>query len=187
MARGQDLDNFLTPGVFDCNSASVASTLLHRPTAVTTGFRLIVSQSGYGAMSYGTQIIIIGSGVGYPREFRRVYNGTPPNGTWSDWVQTPTRAEMDASRFSASIGTTGNDTFTVPNNYRGVLYVIDSSASRCGEYILYSTGGGVVGVKAISEANETTIDVSVLNKITITASTGSRRVLFISAANMISM
>lgn len=98
ITSGQDLDSFLTPGVFDCASSSIASSLLHCPTDVTTGFRLIVTQSGYGTSSYAVQIILMGSGsVGTPREYRRAYvGGSPPNGTWSNWEKTPTRAEMDA-------------------------------------------------------------------------------------------
>lgn len=107
MTSGQDLDNFLTPGVYDCSSASIASSLLHRPAQVNSGFRLIVSQSGYGSSAFTIQIILIASGSsGQQREFRRAYLGTPPNGTWSAWVQLPTRAEMDNTIKSSGTGHT---------------------------------------------------------------------------------
>lgn len=65
-------------------------------------------------------------------------------------------------------------TFTFSNNYRGVMWIADSSPANCGEYMIYTTGGGVVGQKAISSASNVTLDTSVANKITIAPAAGSR-------------
>lgn len=83
ISSNSDLNNFKTPGIYDCNSSSVASSLVNCP--ISTGFRLIVTQTGYGSFSYGTQIIMAASGVAYPREFRRILLGAADTNTWSEW------------------------------------------------------------------------------------------------------
>ena len=186
MTSGQDLDSFLTPGVYDCNSESIASTLLHCP--VTKGFRLIATMTGYGTSSYMVQFIVMASGVGYPRVFMRGYIGTPPNGSWTDWELMPRRAEMDAvtsamnniSFISENIDA-GTVTYNVPVSYRGILYVLDSSVNRNGMYIVTSTGSGAVSMKDISVATEIEFDTSTAYKLSITVPTGSRRIVVMNA------
>ena len=56
----------------------------------------------------------------------------------------------------------------VPNNYRGVLVTVDSTGTRNGAYIIYATGGGVIGVEKILEATGLTIT-KTTNNLAITS------------------
>lgn len=93
-----DLDTYRIPGIYDCNSGSVAATLEHCP--VTTGFRLIVETTGYGFMAFGFQTILLGSAAASSiggRVYRRVLSGaSPATSTWGEWKELPTRSELDA-------------------------------------------------------------------------------------------
>ncbi len=86
----------------------------------------------------------------------------------------------DITFLKSAVDTAGK-TFTLPASYRGLLFVFDSNRARNGMYMVSTTGAGVTDYKAISEANDITIDASVSNKITLTAATGSRVILFINA------
>lgn len=130
-----DLDTYRAPGIYDCNSGSVAVTLEHCP--VTTGFRLIVETVGYGSMAYGFQTILLGSGAAAlsvgGRVYRRVLNGaTPATSAWGEWKELPTRSEVDANTaaitelndnlYNANLGTIINNnddlnTYTKPGTY----------------------------------------------------------------------
>lgn len=78
----------------------------------------------------------------------------------------------------ASVGTTAK-TFTLGGNYRGTLFVYDSGPQRNGVYNVFSTGSGVVDIKPISVASDITIDTSVVSKISLTATSGTRVVAFL--------
>ena len=65
--------------------------------------------------------------------------------------------------------------FTIPSGYRGILAVTDSTQNRNGLYILFSTGGGVVGYKPIQSAEDFTL-ITATNKLTITLSAGTRTI-----------
>lgn len=79
-----------------------------------------------------------------------------------------------------SVPATGT-TFNLPNNYRGTMYIYDSSASNNGMYMVYATASGVVNYKAVSTASNITINIDTANKITVTPTSGSKVVLFINA------
>lgn len=78
-------------------------------------------------------------------------------------------------------------TFTLSSNYRGTMFIYDSTAGNNGEYIVYSSGTGAVNTKPISAANGVTIDTSVSYRIKITSSSGTRMVAFITAQGSISV
>ena len=82
ISRDDDLNNYTTPGVYNCSSATVAATLSNKPSAVTTGFKMVAVPAGYGQfVSYGLQIILMGSGSIVPR----IYLRSSLNGSWSSW------------------------------------------------------------------------------------------------------
>lgn len=112
-----------------------------------------------------------------------VYNRSRnTSGTWGSWVKVPTRAEVDALNnfFTKVINVTTSTTFTLPNNYRGTMYIHDSGSATCGEYMVAATAAGNVTYKAISAANNITLS-DATNKLTVTPTSGSRVVLFINA------
>lgn len=59
-------------------------------------------------------------------------------------------------------------TITLPGSYRGILYVLDSDVAKCGEYIVFATGAGVVSYKTVAAANSLTLTAST-NRLVITA------------------
>jgi len=65
------------------------------------------------------------------------------------------------------------------NNYRGTLFVYDSSPQRNGVYNVFSTTAGVVDIKPISAAIDLTIDTSVASKISLATASGTRVVAFL--------
>lgn len=91
--------------------------------------------------------------------------------------------ELSIASFTKGTANSGGLTFNLPNNYRGVLYIVDSSAANCGEYFVFTSSGGVVSTKAISAASNLTINTSTNNKITFTPSAGTRLLLFINIQN----
>lgn len=109
---------------------------------------------------------------------------------WSAWAKEPTRAEVDALDSNQTkvrdVGVAGK-TFTIPNNYRGTLFIHDSTPARNGIYMIYCASTGGVGYKAISSATEVTLDVSTVNKLKITTSVGSRAVMFLNAQYVVTV
>lgn len=97
------------------------------------------------------------------------------------------RAITGSITFLRQIADTPGATFTLSANYRGTMFIYDSTAGNNGEYIVFSSGSGAVNTKIISAANGVTIDTSVSYKIKITPSSGSRMVVFITAQGSISV
>lgn len=90
----------------------------------------------------------------------------------------PDSAAIDVHNLSSAT------TYSVSSGYRGVFWIIDSNAAKCGMYFLWSYTSGGVDIKAISAASNITINTSTANKITFTPDSGSRQLLFISANGM---
>ena len=91
---------------------------------------------------------------------------------------------MSGISFTKFYAEAGGRTVNIPNNYRGVLYITDSNNTRCGEYIVFATGTGIVNTKAVSTASDITIDNSVSNKLTLSPASGSRWCLLINVSNV---
>lgn len=70
-------------------------------------------------------------------------------------------------------------TITVPNNYRGLLIITNTTANDNGMYIITTTGTGVLITKAISAASNITIDTSTANSLKLTPSSGTRTICLI--------
>lgn len=85
---GDSLNDYTESGVYNCTSASIAQTLTGKPSAITTGFKLVCMTAGYNSIiAYGLQIIFAGSGTGTPRIFVR---SGKTGGDWSQWYQVST-------------------------------------------------------------------------------------------------
>jgi hypothetical protein len=76
----------------------------------------------------------------------------------------------------------GTTKFTIADNYRGILFITDSAGVRCGQYIVYATGGGTVGYKEVSAASGITFG-SGTRELTLSIDSGTRTILFITIAN----
>jgi len=87
--------------------------------------------------------------------------------------------QLTGISFKKVTAVTSGTTVNIPNNYRGIIWVIDSNTTNCGEYIIFSTGSGVMGSKAVLAASNLTIDTSVNNKIKFTPASGTRVILFL--------
>ena len=64
--------------------------------------------------------------------------------------------------------------FVIPNNYRGIVTVHDSNENRNGLYMVFATGNGVIGVKAVSTASDITVVTSYANRVRLNPTSGSR-------------
>ena len=92
-----------------------------------------------------------------------------------------TKNLTDAGIYKTSFSTAKS--ITIPNSYRGVMYVIDTTNANCGEYILYSNTSGGVTAYALHTASGITITTST-NTLTITPSAGTKTILILSASNL---
>lgn len=101
---------------------------------------------------------------------------------------------MAVSTISAPMETiydiSGNSsqTFTVPNNYRGLMILTGSTNDLCGLYIIRSLPTGGVGLKAVEAASQATMDVSTANQLTVSnTTTYSLRIMIINIQNRITV
>ena len=84
--------------------------------------------------------------------------------------------------FTLFEASTAGKTVTLGNGYRGVVFALDSSAARCGEFIIATTATGVVNIATILSAEQLTLDTSVNGKITIIPDTGARKIVFMTGS-----
>jgi len=87
--------------------------------------------------------------------------------------------------FTTFDASTSGRTVTLGTGYRGVLFVLDSAAARCGEYLVGSSGSGNVASQTVVAASSVTIDTSVTGQITITPDSGTRKLAFMTAGGNI--
>lgn len=82
IASGDDLNSekYTTPGAYRCPTATVATSLVNKPSTTNAGFRLIVSST---STSLGLVQIAIYNTV-YNRVYMRIRNDS---GTWGNWEQ----------------------------------------------------------------------------------------------------
>lgn len=82
MISGDDLNSekYTTPGAYRCPTATVATSLVNKPSTTNAGFRLIVSST---STSLGLVQIAIYNTV-YNRVYMRIRNDS---GTWGNWEQ----------------------------------------------------------------------------------------------------
>ena len=176
LPNNTNIDNIIQDGVYGLASGNTYTTL---PTGHTAGGVLEVFYPGIGG-TYAIQRLSTGNTMFI--RYRTNSSGT----AYTDWVKMPTRGEIDTlnNRFT-TVQVQNATTFTVPNNYRGVLFVADSNYAKCGEYIVNCSGSGSVGYKEISSASDLTIDNATANKLTLTPASGSRWCSFQNINNVI--
>ena len=74
--------------------------------------------------------------------------------------------------------------FGVSASFRGILFTIDSDATRCGEYMIYSGATQFVRTVAVKSATNVTFDVATAGRMSITTP-GSTKLVFIVATGNI--
>ena len=79
ISSGDDLNTYLTPGVYRCNSSSISQSLLNGSPYTGAGFRLIVS--GNSSTTGIIQIAFYNATSNYV--YYRIQNNS---GTWSEWA-----------------------------------------------------------------------------------------------------
>ena len=179
--KGSDLNNYITPGTYTCNSSADAKTLLHCPYN-GGNFKLFVIQNtgnNNGTDFWGWQKIVSGHVSGTVVWYRSVYtsNSTIMFGTW-DKVCTTKVADVPKT----TITTFDNDVFSGTIYYKIIngicylhLYKIKSTESGIAKLILSNlpkssitqtgeayrdTDGNTVGLAYVNE-NATTLKMHV--------------------------
>lgn len=174
IASGDDLNAYTSPGIYRCATASIAASLSNCPIS-NVGFNLDVAQLYNVAFAY--QRITASTGAtssAVVEVYERFINVR--DSMYGTWKKVPTRAEVDALSsnmasitFTRMIATTSGTTATLPSNYRGILKTVDSSADRCGLYIVRTASNGNVNCTPVREATALTIDSSIANKLMVTS------------------
>ena len=108
LAESENMNTYITPGVYSCISGQVASTLINKPSEANSNFRLVVEENIPG---YGVQKVYTNNPC---KVFIRGFNTTGNKTTFTDWktlvnsTDTILHAET-ATRDSA--GNVINDTY----------------------------------------------------------------------------
>ena len=98
--KKDDLNNYITPGIYTCSSIDIAKTLLNLPTGIDSSFRLeVIINTGDKTNPYGSQEIRTNSN----KNFIRTIRGT---GGWSSWLKIATQKDVDELFQSVSSGKT---------------------------------------------------------------------------------
>ena len=69
-------------------------------------------------------------------------------------------------------------TFNIPNGYRGLIFIVDSTSYRNGMWFLHSTETGSIGTKEVSSSSSISF-ATATNKLTVNVSDGSPSIVFI--------
>lgn len=164
LAESENMNTYITPGVYSCISGQVASTLVNKPSGVNSNFRLVVEENIPG---YGVQKIYTNNPC---KVFIRGFNTTGNRTTFTDWktlvnstdtilnAETATRdsaGNVIKDTYVKKIGDTmtGGITFsksTTGNNYVGPGEGDVSDAIVANQSNLAINGWQTVGVRKSS-------------------------------------
>lgn len=79
LAGSENMNTYITPGVYSCISGQVASTLVNKPSGVNSNFRLVIEENIPG---YGVQKVYTNNPC---KVFIRGFNTTGNKTTFTDW------------------------------------------------------------------------------------------------------
>lgn len=79
LAETENMNTYITPGVYSCISGQVASTLINKPSGVNSNFRLVVEENIPG---YGVQKVYTNNPC---KVYIRGFNTTGNRTTFTDW------------------------------------------------------------------------------------------------------
>ena len=168
----------------DCNTAtSVGSYRIPQlstcantpgyPWSTSFAGELLVYYRGTPSCVFQTLYVYVTGSNDAPWIYHRQQTGSD---SWSAWYKAPTRAEIDmltenlggvifTGKFSV---TSSGKTLTVPNNYRGVIYITNANVADCGEYFVVASSNGSVRYKAVTASEGLKISTAT-NALTLTA------------------
>lgn len=148
--------------------------LTKAPDNITDTF-WYVHTIAYNVNSDGT--VAIGKQIAYGYSGNRsgdVYVRTCYQNSWTDWFIVSANY-AGVTSYTTTMGTAF--TFNISTGYRGVIFFVDSTANRCGAYIVYTYSSGSVGIVPILSGSGLTIDSSVANKLTVTSAGNVRAII----------
>lgn len=102
LAESENMNTYITPGVYSCISGQVASTLVNKPSGVNSNFRLIVEENTPG---YGVQKVFTNNPC---KVFIRGFNTTGNRTTFTDWKTILSNTDTILSADTANRDSAGN-------------------------------------------------------------------------------
>lgn len=102
LAESENINTYITPGVYSCISGQIASTLVNKPSGVNSNFRLIVEENTPG---YGVQKVFTNNPC---KVFIRGFNTTGNRTTFTDWKTLVSNTDTILSAESATRDSAGN-------------------------------------------------------------------------------
>ena len=102
LAESENMNTYITPGVYSCISGQVASTLVNKPSGVNSNFRLIVEENTPG---YGVQKVFTNNPC---KIFIRGFNTTGNRTTFTDWKTLVSNTDTILSADTANRDSAGN-------------------------------------------------------------------------------
>lgn len=102
LAASENMNTYITPGVYSCVSGQVASTLVNKPSGVNSNFRLIVEENTPG---YGVQKVFTNNPC---KMYIRGFNTTGNKTTFTDWKTLVSNTDTILSADTANRDSAGN-------------------------------------------------------------------------------
>lgn len=166
IAANDDLDDYVTPGVYYSANMSISGSLANCPYT-SANFKLLVMYPGAKAANYIIQVIVTTS------QYNRIFTRSCHNGSWSTWERL-----VDASEIAYST----NDTFTassitidglITNNIKRLRLSIPVAKSMGGitGVSVTTLTGVLIGAKGYLDSNSSNVDLlSSAYTVTVTKS-----------------
>lgn len=143
-----DLNDVTILGAYYCNTSEIATTYSNCP--VNSGFRMLVTSSGYGNRAYSYQIIICGGSINrygiYVR--RRSDSAATSSATWDPW-QRVTGTSVD----TVTITSGSTATITAIGGSSIMLNILGYSDVSTGVWMLRVDSTKVVPIKSSSHTS----------------------------------
>ena len=102
LAESENMNTYITPGVYSCISGQVASTLVNKPSGVNSNFRLVVEENTPG---YGVQKVFTNNPC---KVFIRGFNTTGNRTTFTDWKTILSNTDTILNADTANRDSAGN-------------------------------------------------------------------------------
>lgn len=147
----------------NCDAMIIQNSLAISDAPVTTTNNFIYTVRKYNSSRTDIEAVEVSSGVAHEKYYC-AYIGT---GSLT-WREVATQSDV-GQIFSVD---TNGKTITLGSSYRGVMFVIASSVTACGLYLIFSSGSSGVAARAVAESDRITLTYNT-GTMTITASTGT--------------
>lgn len=102
LVASENMNTYITPGVYSCVSGQIAGTLVNKPSGVNSNFRLVVEENTPG---YGVQKVFTNNPC---KVFIRGFNTTNNKTTFTDWKTLLSNTDTALSAETATRDSNGN-------------------------------------------------------------------------------